>query len=366
MSGHAAVEVAGDIVLFGGINIAAGEIYHAIYVFRPGTCEWVKPKVTGEVPEQRNSHAMVSLGRTVILFGGSSPDDGPMNDLYALACPEDVAGGEWQWRQLGTRGPAPMPREMHSMFLYPSTAGAGAPSPPVAPSLEPSTSSAPTSTPSSEPVGAPSEGGDGGADSGGAGGSHRDVASSAGESGAGAAAGGAAEGEAAEEKGEEGVPAGVGAGLGALQGRPVPPSPSPLSGTLCLYGGRGEDGVLDDVCELDLDTLTWYPAVRTGHPRCAVAGCALEGAKAAAVVFGGWDGGVQVFDSALQLTRSGAPGSSWRAVVRPMSRPVPNRFAAAGAGCATPASGAHALAVFGGCNFEGDCGDVLVVTTQAV
>ena len=59
-------------------------------------------------------------------------------------------------------------------------------------------------------------------------------------------------------------------------------------------------------------------------------------------------------------------GSSWRAVVRPMSRPVPNRFAAAGAGCATPASGAHALAVFGGCNFEGDCGDVLVVTTQAV
>ena len=40
-----------------------------------------------QVPEQRNSHAMVSLGRTVILFGGSSPDDGPMNDLYALACP---------------------------------------------------------------------------------------------------------------------------------------------------------------------------------------------------------------------------------------------------------------------------------------
>ena len=43
--------------------------------------------VVWQVPEQRNSHAMVSLGRTVILFGGSSPDDGPMNDLYALACP---------------------------------------------------------------------------------------------------------------------------------------------------------------------------------------------------------------------------------------------------------------------------------------
>jgi hypothetical protein len=55
----------------------------------------------------------------------------------------------------------------------------------------------------------------------------------------------------------------VGAGLGTLQGRPVPPSPSPLSGTLCLYGGRGEDGVLDDVCELDLGMCATTPFTHT-------------------------------------------------------------------------------------------------------
>ncbi len=88
LSGHAAVAVGGDVVLFGGMNVAAGEIYHAVYVFRPATCEWIKPRVTGEVPEQRNAHALAAAGgRAVVLFGGSSPDDGPMNDLYLLTCP---------------------------------------------------------------------------------------------------------------------------------------------------------------------------------------------------------------------------------------------------------------------------------------
>jgi hypothetical protein len=50
---------------------------------------------------------MVAQGRTVILFGGSSPDDGPMNDLYALACPGKAQ--RWCFGRVGLM-PLPLPR----------------------------------------------------------------------------------------------------------------------------------------------------------------------------------------------------------------------------------------------------------------
>jgi hypothetical protein len=58
-------------------------------------------------------------------------------------------------------------------------------------------------------------------------------------------------------------------------------------------------------------------------------------------------------------------GTSWRAVERPVSRPVPERFAAASCACTWtgPDAGAVCLAVFGGMNPGGDCRDMVIVST---
>jgi hypothetical protein len=63
------------------------------------------------------------------LFGGSSPMEGPMNDIFRLTVSSgggDGAGGagtgEWRysWKEVGTSGPAPAPRELHAAFVRPA------------------------------------------------------------------------------------------------------------------------------------------------------------------------------------------------------------------------------------------------------
>jgi hypothetical protein len=106
-------------------------------------------------------------------------------------------------------------------------------------------------------------------------------------------------------------------------GHAAPPA-APL---LCVFGGRGFDGVLDDLCVLDTGTLlsagneparceltrchccddvfpasmTWGKALSTRHRRCAAASGPVSDDGRTVVVFGGWDGGVLVHDDMLVL-----------------------------------------------------------------
>jgi hypothetical protein len=78
---------------------------------------------------------------SIWLFGGSTPADGPLNDLFALHVRRAAGAGEGaalqpplelEWEEVATRGPAPAPRELHNAFVRPAVlervggAGAGA------------------------------------------------------------------------------------------------------------------------------------------------------------------------------------------------------------------------------------------------
>lgn len=42
------------------------------------------PKCSGVGPAARNSHSATVSDNKVIIFGGSSPENGPMNDTFVL------------------------------------------------------------------------------------------------------------------------------------------------------------------------------------------------------------------------------------------------------------------------------------------
>ena len=129
VSGHAAVAFGAKVVVFGGMNLMDGAIYGTLRVFDTETyalspsasrrvlclsprpppltlirflfCHyvfsntWSKPVVEGAVkPPPRNAHALVRCApRSAYLFGGSSPDDGPMNDFFRLDSNGEERGG---------------------------------------------------------------------------------------------------------------------------------------------------------------------------------------------------------------------------------------------------------------------------------
>jgi hypothetical protein len=79
-----------------------------------------------------------------VLFGGSSPEEGPQNDLFLLrageAGPAAGACGGWRygWHAPATRGAPPAPRELHAAFVLPAVCelveggcGAGDDAPPT-------------------------------------------------------------------------------------------------------------------------------------------------------------------------------------------------------------------------------------------
>jgi hypothetical protein len=70
-----------------------------------------------------------------VLFGGSSPSEGPLNDLFILHCTEGgpAKGGlgerGYRWEAPPTTGPCPPSRELHAAFVRPAIVQALAPSP---------------------------------------------------------------------------------------------------------------------------------------------------------------------------------------------------------------------------------------------
>ncbi|TYZ67081.1 hypothetical protein PybrP1_003876 [[Pythium] brassicae (nom. inval.)] len=95
-SGHSAVALGRCIVVFGGLSPATGEVFNDVHVFDIHSCKWSRAEIAdGEVPMPRNAHAAVLLPASpaaaahhrMLVFGGSSPDDGAFEDAFVLQIP---------------------------------------------------------------------------------------------------------------------------------------------------------------------------------------------------------------------------------------------------------------------------------------
>lgn len=165
-SGHSAVAVGSSIYVFGGLNTVECEVYNDVHAFDTRTlinCDlplhlsppilktadlhgdtsqtplavetrkWSKVDVSGDAPKPRNAHAAVllpleaaeSTHRRMLIYGGSSPEEGAFNDVFLLHVPlVDETGGvneRFRWEKMECCGERPEPRELHCAALISST-----------------------------------------------------------------------------------------------------------------------------------------------------------------------------------------------------------------------------------------------------
>jgi hypothetical protein len=165
-SRRAAIGAHARMLVFGGIDFVEERVFDEVYELRIApassdsiaspsvggiSAEWHRTKVEGEAPLARTGHSLIEIpisshmepsttsfieplvGGAVtdpvvsvaVVFGGSSPVEGPMNDLYALQSmqSEDPASYKYRWQPLGTTGDAPQPRELYAAFFRPGSSG---------------------------------------------------------------------------------------------------------------------------------------------------------------------------------------------------------------------------------------------------
>ena len=68
---------------FGGV-IERDDCYNDTWSFDISTRKWTELQCTGSIPSPRGGHTAVLVGDVMYVFGGSSRDEGIMDDLYAL------------------------------------------------------------------------------------------------------------------------------------------------------------------------------------------------------------------------------------------------------------------------------------------
>lgn len=122
------------IYVFGGLDPRTGQVFNDLYVLHTQTQQWTQVQVEGDVPAPRNSHAAILLpasqqqqehegSSTMLIYGGSSPQQGTLNDVVLLQIPTDSkVPHQWQ-RQAVSSGlaPEPAPRELHCAAQIPGT-----------------------------------------------------------------------------------------------------------------------------------------------------------------------------------------------------------------------------------------------------
>jgi len=132
--------------------------------------------------------------------------------------------------------------------------------------------------------------------------------------------------------------------------------------SILVFGGRGSEGVLNDFAVLDLELKQWRRhVVETPFPRCGHSCTLLSGRRL--LLVGGWDGGRNVFHSALEYnldskmwTETQVKGHDGDTVE------LAPRFSHAA--IRVPLSGDQ-VAIFGGVNFETDNSDLVVINVAA-
>ena len=103
-------------------------MYNDLYILDVRSWEWSYVGEAGEEIVERNSHSLdivdfgSSLGRCLVLFGGASPERGPMQDTYYARLSDTIEEIESEtkdffveWKKLDSSGNDALPsvREMH-------------------------------------------------------------------------------------------------------------------------------------------------------------------------------------------------------------------------------------------------------------
>lgn len=122
-TGATATAVGRKVYVFGGQEPSRGTCFNDVVVLDCDSWEWSRLEISGPSPPPRNSHVacVVNGGRLLVVYGGSSPEVGPMSDVYLL----DLEEGAERWIRPKVTGQAPEPREMHAACVLPNTPGDG-------------------------------------------------------------------------------------------------------------------------------------------------------------------------------------------------------------------------------------------------
>jgi len=136
----------------------------------------------------------------------------------------------------------------------------------------------------------------------------------------------------------------------AAEDEPIAP-PLTKGDYFCVYGGRGETSVLQDVCFLDLQTMTWVETIESPFPRCGHRMLSASFGDSF-FAFGGWNGAAEVFQSGILFD---ADSICWNdCPISNESQDPPPRFSHG-----LCRKGDSTLLCFGGVSFEKDHDDLL-------
>ncbi|XP_013931625.1 PREDICTED: host cell factor 2 [Thamnophis sirtalis] len=111
--GHRAVAIRELVIIFGGGNEGIADELH---VYNTATNQWFLPAVRGDIPPGCAAHGFVCDGTRILVFGGMVEYGRYSNDLYELQA------SRWLWKKMRPQPPSaglpPCPRLGHSFCLY--------------------------------------------------------------------------------------------------------------------------------------------------------------------------------------------------------------------------------------------------------
>ncbi|XP_038170868.1 host cell factor 2 isoform X2 [Arvicola amphibius] len=111
--GHRAVAIRELMIIFGGGNEGIADELH---VYNTVTNQWFLPAVRGDIPPGCAAHGFVCDGTRILVFGGMVEYGRYSNELYELQA------SRWLWRKVKPQPPPsglpPCPRLGHSFSLY--------------------------------------------------------------------------------------------------------------------------------------------------------------------------------------------------------------------------------------------------------
>ncbi|OQS07458.1 hypothetical protein THRCLA_00531 [Thraustotheca clavata] len=116
-SGHTAVAIGHLIYVFGGMNLPLQAVYNDVHIFNTDTVAWSQLVPCNKPPPPRNAHVAIAIPKGMVVFGGSSPSEGPMNDVFLLKLQEEQV----EWIPITCNGSPVVKRELHAAVLLPNS-----------------------------------------------------------------------------------------------------------------------------------------------------------------------------------------------------------------------------------------------------
>jgi N-acetylneuraminic acid mutarotase len=113
---HSAVVMDGKMLIFGGVN-PDSVILGDVWIYNPDDNTWMEAKVEGVPILPREGHSAVTVGNTMIVFGGISYAYSPFDDVWTYLSAEN------RWERNKIQGSKPAPRWMHTAVLHTASGG---------------------------------------------------------------------------------------------------------------------------------------------------------------------------------------------------------------------------------------------------